>query len=159
MSKIIRLTERDLTRIVRRVINEEENSNTDILATKLFNDQINIANTISKWFPNSFKQFKGWNDDEDGAVTYMKNTLWPPVATRINTVDKELIWVNDRKLWDVLSNNQEILKSIHNPPFAPNTDGNFYKKMYGSTLDDTYVFSIKNPINGSRTTFTINTDF
>ncbi len=158
MARIIRLTERDLTRIVRRVINEEENSNTDILATKLFNDQINIANTISKWFPNSFKQFKGLNDDEDGAVTYMKNTLWPPVAAKINTVDKELIWVNV-KYSDALYDNQLILKAIHNPPWAPNTDGNFYKKMDGMTPDDTYVFSLKNPINGLRTTFTIDTDF
>jgi hypothetical protein len=160
MSRIIRLTERDLTRLVRRVIQEEENSDLTVLATKIFNHQVKIANMIIKWFPNSFKQFKGLNDDEDGAVTYMKNTLWPDANNELRVVKSELYDFGSKMgrseksmtMWEVLDDNQMILTYKINSK-------DFYEKMGGETSDDTYVFSLKHPITGSKTTFTIDTDF
>jgi hypothetical protein len=141
---------------VKPLLTEDEDK-----ASELFARQVDIAQTIGNWFPSKFTQFKGTiNDDEDTAITYLKSTLWPPIAAKIKAVDDEMKFLlpNNRKKWDVLNGNIRTLKSL-----GTAEDANGYTFLTtmrgGSTFGDTWVIELKDPITGSKSRVTIDTDF
>jgi hypothetical protein len=102
MKKVVRLTESDLTNIVKRVINEE-NTNSFTIKMIKFIDRI-LDEVISELTPSEYES-EDYND-------YKEEVMWRTFGTMSNEMDYELPKGEKTEEFFSLMETPEIIKKI-----------------------------------------------